>query len=221
MVRFAHVIWDWNGTLVDDVTAAAESMNRLLRARALPPIDVEGHRRVFDFPVRVYYERLGFDFTRESFAGACSEYLEHYDRLWPRCALRGGAREVLGRLTECGVSHSVLSATQRDALAAQAEHHGLRGAIADWVGLEDSEARSKIEAGRRWLARQRLTPEQVVLVGDTLHDLEVAAQLGVSCLLIEGGHHDAERLRSRGPHVCRDLHDVLAVIVGESGARPR
>lgn len=218
MSRFAHVIWDWNGTLVDDVRAAVETVNQLLAARSLPLLDVEQYRRVFDFPVRVYYERVGFDFAQESFTSVCMEWLEHYEQRWRHCGLRAGARDVLARMSERGVSHSVLSASQHDALQLQAAHHDLHEAIGAWVGQADSEARGKVEAGRRWLARQRLDARAVVLVGDTLHDLEVAEELGVSCLLLEGGHHDAERLRSRGARVCRDLGEVLAAVVGDTAA---
>jgi phosphoglycolate phosphatase len=213
MAHFAHVIWDWNGTLVDDVAAAVESFNHLLQARSLPLLDVDGYRQVFDFPVRVCYERVGFDFSTEPFAQACAEFIEHYEVRWRSCSLRAGAREVLTRLSERGVSHSVLSATQCDALRLQAEHHDLHAAIDAWVGLPDIQAHGKVEVGRRWMAEQRLARERVVLVGDTLHDLEVAEELGVRCLLIEGGHQSAERLRARGARVCSDLHAVLAAIV--------
>ncbi len=142
-------LWDWNGTLVDDVAAAVDAFNHLLRARSLPQLDIDGYRRVFDFPVRVCYERLGFDFGAESFARTCAEFLAHYEVRWRGCALRAGTREVLTRLSERGIRHSVLSATQCDALREQAEHHDLQVAIEAWVGLPDIQAHGKVDVGRR------------------------------------------------------------------------
>ena len=60
------VIWDFNGTILDDVELATGSMNELLRRRNLPPIDKATHRRVFRFPVSDYYRSLGFDINIES-----------------------------------------------------------------------------------------------------------------------------------------------------------
>ena len=212
MRRATHVIWDWNGTLVDDVDAALVTINRLLQARELPAIDVAHYRSLFDFPIRVYYERLGFDLDDAGFARACSEFLQHYGVLWPRCPLREGAREVLQRLRARGVGQSILSASQRDHLRTQAIHHGLHDAIEHWVGLDGIEAHGKVEEGRSWLADQGIAPDEVVLVGDTLHDLEVARALGVRCLLLAGGHQSEERLRASGNPVCRNLAEVSAAL---------
>jgi phosphoglycolate phosphatase len=117
-------------------------------------------------------------------------------------------------LSARGISHSVLSATERSTLQRQCEHHGMQHAIATWVGLDDRLAHSKVGAGRRWLEAQALRPVDVVLVGDTVHDHEVALELGVDCMLVEGGHQDAGRLRATGARVCRDLTEVLVAISG-------
>lgn len=211
---YRHVIWDWNGTLVDDVSATLAAINRMLSARGLPSLEVARYREVFDFPVRRYYERLGFDFDRERFEYTCDEYFTHYGQLWPACQLRAGAREALARTSALGLSHSVLSATEHSMLRAQAEHHQLHELIDAWIGVDDTLARGKLAEGRAWLARQALDPAQVVLVGDTLHDLEVARELGVECVLLEGGHHSSERLRASGAHVCSELSEVLALLEG-------
>ena len=50
---YRHVIWDWNGTLVDDVAATLAAVNRMLSARGMPALDIVRYREVFDFPVRV------------------------------------------------------------------------------------------------------------------------------------------------------------------------
>lgn len=210
--RYRHVIWDWNGTLVDDADASVAAINTLLRARGLQLLDLPRYRAVFDFPVRDYYVRIGFDLEAESFERAALEYLEHYELHWRSCSLRHGAREVLGALAARGVTHSVLSATEHAMLREQSRHHALEDLIGAWVGLDDKLAGGKLAAGQRWLAQQPLAPEQVVLVGDTLHDHEVARQLGVDCVLLEGGHHGADRLHASGAPVCRDLYAVLRTV---------
>jgi hypothetical protein len=60
--NYKNIIWDWNGTLLNDITICIKSMNILLKERTLPLISEDKYRDIFTFPVRNYYEQLGFDF---------------------------------------------------------------------------------------------------------------------------------------------------------------
>ena len=63
---FTHVIWDWNGTLLDDATACVAAINALLERRLLPQVTHQQYLDIFDFPVRNYYLQLGFDFSKDT-----------------------------------------------------------------------------------------------------------------------------------------------------------
>jgi len=111
------------------------------------------------------------------------------------------------------VGQSVLSASQRDDLRVQAQHHALYDSIEHWTGLDGNQAHSKIDAGQRWIEAVGAARDSLVLVGDTLHDLEVAQALDVRCLLVAGGHHSEARLAASGNRVCRGLAEVLTAIL--------
>ena len=64
---YKHIIWDWNGTLLDDVDIVIDCMNSLLKKRNLPLLHVDKYKDIFTFPVKDYYSQLGFDFTTEPF----------------------------------------------------------------------------------------------------------------------------------------------------------
>lgn len=59
------IIWDWNGTLFNDIDICIESINLLLFERGIDQIDKKRYLEVFDFPVRDYYERIGFDLKKK------------------------------------------------------------------------------------------------------------------------------------------------------------
>ncbi|MBN2352282.1 MAG: hypothetical protein JXD23_06910 [Spirochaetales bacterium] len=59
--KLCTVVWDWNGTLLNDMEACIRSMNLMLENRSLPPIDFETYRNVFTFPVIDYYRAVGID----------------------------------------------------------------------------------------------------------------------------------------------------------------
>jgi len=78
IVKYKRVIWDWNGTLINDVCLVVEIMNKMLKKRNLPRIDSKIYREIFDFPVTKYYLTLGFDFSKELFEELTDEFISEY-----------------------------------------------------------------------------------------------------------------------------------------------
>ncbi|MGA2444801.1 MAG: HAD family hydrolase [Opitutaceae bacterium] len=208
---YRHVIWDWNGTLLDDVELCIDIMNGLLRRRGLPLMDRPRYHAVFDFPVSAYYARLGFDFSRDSFEQLSIEFIAGYDsRRW-ESHLYPLAREVLAGIERTGVTQSVLSAYRGETLREIVAHFGLTPYFVRLTGLDNIYAHSKTELGRAWVAELGIPAGDILLIGDTLHDLEVARELGVDCVLVAAGHHPADRLRRATDRVLDNLRDLRAV----------
>ena len=87
-----YIVWDWNGTLLDDVPASVAVMDRLLHRRGLPGLGgIERYREIFTFPVREYYQAAGLDFEKEPFEALAVEYIEEYNQRALDCGLRAGA----------------------------------------------------------------------------------------------------------------------------------
>jgi phosphoglycolate phosphatase len=208
---YRHVIWDWNGTLLDDLDLCIDVMNGLLECRGLPLLDRARYHAVFDFPVRAYYERLGFDFRQDSFEQLSVEFIAGYEARRTESRLQPGAREVLAALQLAGLTQSVLSAYRGETLREIVGHFGLTPYFVRLTGLENIYAHSKTERGRTWVAELGLPGNDILMIGDTLHDLEVAEALGVDCVLVAAGHHSAERLRQRASRVLDDLHQLRSV----------
>ncbi|GAI63219.1 unnamed protein product [marine sediment metagenome] len=78
IAKHKHIIWDWNGTLINDVWLVVEIMNKMLKKRNLSKIDSKKYREIFDFPVTKYYSKLGFDFSNESFEKLTVEFISEY-----------------------------------------------------------------------------------------------------------------------------------------------
>ncbi len=203
---YRHIIWDWNGTLLDDLDLSISVMNALLARRRLPLLDRARYHTLFDFPVRAYYERLGFDPITDSFERLSVEFISSYDARRLEAALHLQVVETLTAIRTAGLTQSILSAYRHETLHEIVAHHGLTAHFAHIAGLDNIHAHSKVALGRDLVARLDAAPAEILLVGDTLHDLEVAKELGTACVLIAAGHHPAERLRSSGATV----HESLA-----------
>jgi phosphoglycolate phosphatase len=209
-VPYKHVIWDWNGTLLDDTWLCVEVVNGLLARRGRAPVSQEDYRHNFGFPVVHFYDYLGFDTDSDSFQAVSREFIGDYEARWfEECKLHLHTEEILTSLSQLGMTHSVLSAAKQEALDLGIQHFGIREHFVGLVGTDNIYAQGKIEQGRRWIEQLHWSPEEVVLVGDTLHDFEVAEAIGTHCILMAHGHHTPERLAATGVPVIHSLRDLV------------
>lgn len=205
-----QVVWDWNGTLFDDLGCCVEVANQLLDEFGLPVLDgVAGYQAKFRFPIIGYYADLGFDTSPAgNFEVAARRYLELYATASATCGLHDGAREALQTLHEAGVRQVVISASEQANLLAQLAPFALDPWLDGAHGIEDIYAASKEALARRWLAEAGVDPVDVVFVGDSEHDFEIATSLGAGCVLFSGGHHGRNHLASLGVPVIDHLSQV-------------
>jgi len=207
--KYKHVIWDWNGTLINDVWLATEVMNKMLKKRNLPGIDSKKYREIFDFPVTKYYLKLGYDFSKESFEELTVEFINEYYQRFNKCKLNDGVEEVLKRISAMGIDQSVLSASKEDVLIEKIKYFGIDKYFCRIMGLENHYAESKIEKGKKWIAELNLNPQDVLLIGDTIHDYDVSKHMGCDCLLIANGHNSYEKLVKLKTAIVRSLQEII------------
>lgn len=204
------VIWDWNGTLLDDVTLNCDIMNRMLRKRGKPPVSsLEAYRQIFGFPIKRYYERAGFDFTKEDYETVANEYMALYRHDSMACKLYPGVEKTLSKLRQDGVQQVILSASQKDCLTEQITHLGVGYFFDQVLALDHCLAHGKAELAEAWMEKNGLSGENLFFVGDTLHDYEVSRCLGAHCLLVAAGHQDKERLLICGCPVTDDIGETV------------
>jgi phosphoglycolate phosphatase len=215
------ILWDWNGTLLDDGQFGLEIINGMLRRRGMRIPSREEHGRLFDFPVVRYYERLGFDFEAEPFEVISQEFVDAYFADVRTCPLRDGAEETLAALGRAGYRQSVLSASRQDYLEDLIGHYGLSAHFDELLGIDSVHAPGKSGRGMEWIRESGVNPQRVLLIGDTVHDSEVALEMGIDCWLMEGGHHPMERLVTTNRPCIADLPEIrdrLAAKLEESAS---
>lgn len=204
------VIWDWNGTLLDDLWLALEVANGMLARRALPTMDRDRYREIFDFPVEQYYRRAGFDFEHEPFSALAREFIDGYNARVGECGLQPAAHDTLERFAGAGVPQYVLSASRQSSLEEAISAAGIAEYFERLSGLSDHYAVSKRSAGAALVETIPVAAHRAVLVGDTVHDAEVAEAMGVPCVLIAAGHQSQQRLCRAGVPVFSSLDRWIA-----------
>ena len=114
--KYQHIIWDWNGTLFNDVGYCVEIINGILRDNDLPLVSIKTYRDKFTFPVKNYYHQLGFDFAKISFEDLSEIFISHYERSKNQVTLFTEVNETLSAIQKQGIEQSVLSAYSQNKL---------------------------------------------------------------------------------------------------------
>lgn len=210
MIR--QIIWDWNGTLLNDLQYGMDVRNRTFPAFGLPTVDsVEEYHKQFTFPVRTYYERAGV--TDENFVAVANAWSDEYVRGFYSVSLHDDAQDVLERFRRAGMKQVVLSATRRDLLEAQVSQFPIRPYFDELLGLGDIYAGSKETFGKAYLQFCEIGPEETLMIGDTLHDADVARAMGTRCILVARGHQSWDTLMTAGVPVTLSLETAADLIL--------
>jgi phosphoglycolate phosphatase len=199
-----HIIWDWNGTLLDDTQASVNSINVLLVRRGVPTIDVSRYRDIFGFPVIDFYRQIRFPLESENWDRVAREYHDVFlaDTTFK---LQSGTLEALSLIRKIGIGQSVLSASEQSILNQMLSAYGIRDYFSHVCGVDNLYGHSKVDVGQKLVSQFNMPKASILLVGDTLHDVEVAHALGVSPVLIAQGHQSRERLSQAGVPLFEDL----------------
>lgn len=207
MKSAATIVWDWNGTLLDDTAASLDALNAVLARRSLAALAADEYRRRFAFPVRAFYAEVGLDLRREHWPSLAREY--HAEYLSRPSGLASGTREALAAARAAGARQVLVSSMHRELLAAAVRERGLADFFEAIYGTGNFDGGSKLAVARRAVRELGLDPCRTVAVGDALHDGEMARALGFGIVYYTGGGHAASRLAADG-ETCATLAQAVA-----------
>ena len=204
----SHLVWDWNGTLLDDLTLVVTSTNEAFASVGARSLDSDEHRRVFRRPVAEFYaEILGRAVDADEFGRLDRIFHDAYRLGLTTTSLAAGALDALRGWTG---TQSLLSMWFHDELVPTIETYGLTPMFRRVDGLRGTVG-GDLKAGHlaRHLAELGVAGESVVLIGDSVDDAHAAASVGAACVLYTGGFTDPVRLRASGRPVADTLVDAV------------
>jgi haloacid dehalogenase-like hydrolase. len=208
-MKYQHVIWDWNGTLLDDLTATLNAVNSILKYRNMKEMTPEEYRQRITYPVIRLYHDAGFNIGNEEYEEICEEYARYYDENTPLMSLHRDAVCVLEWFRERNMSQHIVSASEYGILVRQLERYGIIQYFDNICGQKNKKGESKEHLAVRLISELGADPAKVLFIGDTVHDYEVAAATGADCCLVSNGHCSEERLIRTGAPVYPSLGAML------------
>jgi phosphoglycolate phosphatase-like HAD superfamily hydrolase len=205
-----HLVWDWNGTLLDDLELTIAATNASLAAVGGPLVTTELHRRAFRRPLIDYYSQmLGRQISAAEFGVIDVVFGNHYRSGVERCPL---ATDALDALNWWQGSQSLLSMWRHSELMKQLRSRELTSWLARADGcrnydLGDRKAAYLVEH----LAALDIAGDRCVLIGDTVDDAAAAEAVGSRCVLYTGGITDPQALHRTGHPVASSLMEAVNI----------
>ena len=212
--NYNHIIWDWNGTLFNDVELCANVMNLLLTQESLPNISIKKYKEIFTFPVVEYYKIAGHTFERNSFEVLGKQFMVEYEIQKNNCGLFPGVKELLSELQSKNIKQHLLSAYEQNSLNTILKFFTITSYFQNIVGLDNIYASGKAHLAKDLAMKIRANGSagNILLIGDTIHDYEVAKEINSDCILLSHGHQDEERLLKLGIPVAKDFNELRNIL---------
>ena len=178
-MKYKHIIWDWNGTLLDDYQFCIKIMNQMLKKRGMQEMTESWFLDNFCFPVKDYYLKL------------------HYE-----------ATDILKFFRKKGIDQSLVSASSQKMLDEILQYHNINDYFLKILGTDNHYANGKEALTKDWINELELNPSEILFIGDTIHDKDIADIIGSDCILIAKGHVSKKRLIKTGARVFNELNEI-------------
>lgn len=205
----SHLVWDWNGTLLDDLPIVIRAVNRAIGPFGLNAIDADVYRDHYTRPVRHFYDRVfGRTVRDEEWLRLNTSFHETYFELASDVDLAPGARDAIKRLHSEGWTQSLLSMSPQDWLDSIVDRLGLTEWLEIVDGLSGPTGGLKATHLEVHLETLDLGGGDVVVVGDTPDDVAAARHVGARPILFHGGSHHMDVLEAEGVPIAETISDA-------------
>ena len=211
-MKYQHIVWDWNGTLVNDTELCVAIVNQILNDYGIMPVDRAFYLDNFSFPVCEYYKSLGLPSCGPEYQKISQRFIEEYRKNHHVCKLQQSSIKMLGYIQGCGISQSVLSAGNIADVLDFVKFHNLSDFFTIISGVYHTNATGKSDVAHKHLNQIKASTSDILLIGDTLHDFEIATDLKVDCILYSKGHNSENRLLEVSNSVINDLEELVGLI---------
>ncbi len=193
-MKYKNILWDWNGTILNDTPVAFEATNILLKKYNYPTISLEYYRDNVDTPIVNFYSKI-FDLTKENMDTLDNEWCVLYNELSFKIKLQDGVESILKKFNEHNCHQAVLSAFRTEEITKFAEKFSVEHYFKAILGTQNIVMESKTMRGKKYMQDNALEPEETLYIGDTAHDCDTAKGLNIDCVLMSNGQQSEKVLK--------------------------
>ena len=197
-MKYKNIIWDYNGTIIDDAQLAVDAENILLRQYGKPQIDMDFYLKECEMPIINFYKKIYDDLESMDFSKLAKEFVNNYDMLFDNAEVFPEVEEMIEKLHKQGYRQAVISGFETNRLKSSLDKFGLSRYFEFMSGADDIACGDKSERAVQALKAYGFDPHNTLFIGDMYHDYEAAFKSGADCVLIAKGHQGKQVLESYG-----------------------
>lgn len=202
-----HIIWDYNGTILDDVNTSVLAVNEMLKKRGLPPTTKEIYQQTLCLPLDIYYTNIGIvnpDISTLSieFNDLCKKF-SHTSKIFD------SFYSVIKKVRQINIKNILMSSLYEKYLFDDIKKYNIEIYFDDIIGMKDTKVGDKTSNAKQYIKQNNLSSENLLFIGDLTSDSDMAKCLGANCILIPNGHNSKNRCLSQGFPVVDDLNEII------------
>ncbi len=204
MARYAAVLFDWDGTVMDSTYSIASSIQLASADLHLPVPSIQQASWVIGLSLESALYRAVPDLTAEQMPLFLDRYRHHFMLRDPHIKLFDGILPFMGELRGRQIALGVATGKSRQGLDRVLEQVNLSAFFDATRCADETRSKPDPEMLHQLLAELMLEPEQVLMVGDTTHDIHMASNAGMDSVAVTYGAHDPQTLAKAEPTVMVD-----------------
>jgi phosphoglycolate phosphatase len=197
--RFRLIVFDWDGTLVDSTSIIARALQAACRDVGEPTPDEERATYVIGLGLADALAHVAPALPRERHPELADRYRTHYLGAEGNIPLFAGAAELLTELDGSGFLLAVATGKTRKGLDRALAQHRVGHLFAATRCSDEDAPKPDPAMLLHLMQRLGVTPDETLMVGDTTHDLELAARAGTHAVAVAYGAHAADELADFEP----------------------
>lgn len=209
-MKQTHIIWDWNGTLLDDVHISLFAANQALIEIGQEPINLMEYRYHYSVPVQKFYRSiLGREPSEQEWRNIGKTFNYYYKPNIKTASLCSDAIDALQYCCQQEMTQSVCSLMEQDELNVSV----FNTQVSQYFNLVDGRDTPLLKTGKqeqlsRHIEKLNISPSLCVVIGDAVDDALSAFQVGAKAILYTGGTHSFENLSKTGAYVVSSLKEA-------------
>jgi len=187
-----YIFWDFNGTILDDAMLCYNILNEMLVEENRPTVTFDAYLKIFTFPVKDYYA-LVYDLNKTSFEELAHRFIKRYQPRSLLCDLHEDVVDTIIHYESKGFINVLLSASEETNLIEQLKHFKIEHLFKHILGTKNIYAKTKHDVAKQFIKTHHINPKDVIMIGDTLHDCDIADDLGCQMVVYTKGHQHPSR----------------------------
>jgi phosphoglycolate phosphatase-like HAD superfamily hydrolase len=216
-----HVVWDWNGTLLDDYEITAQLAINSMEVLGRRGLTAEDVRRTHRRPLSdAFSALLGRTINEEELRLVHQRYVQAYEPVMFDLPLAIDAIHAI-EIVSVQASQSILSMAPHDQLTALVSHHGIDSHFLLVSGDRAVARHHKREHLIDHCTELGLDPANICLIGDTVDDYVAAQSVGASAVLVTTGMQARSDLEATGAAVFDSLSKAAVHVAARISSQDR